>query len=143
MVLVVGSRQRAFQENEMRKIPVLVFAAALSGSVVPAAAVDESRFLLRNTADLGALCSATAEEPRALEAMHMCHGYLVGLHHFHEAMSFAKGAAPIYCLGQESPPTRQDAAADFVAWIDENPDAVDLPAVEGAVRWAATRFPCD
>ena len=127
----------------MRKIPVLVAALAAIGSAAPASAVEESRFLLRNAADLGALCSARTGEPRALEAMHMCQGYLAGLHHFHEAMAQADGASALYCLGDGTAPTRQEAAADFAAWIAETPEAAELPAVEGAVRWAAARFPCE
>jgi hypothetical protein len=127
----------------MRKIPVLVAALAAIGAAAPAVAVEESRFLLRSAADLGALCSARTGEPRALEAMHMCQGYLAGLHHFHEATARADGASALYCIGDGTAPTRQEAAADFAAWIAESPGAAELPAIEGAVRWAATRFPCE
>jgi hypothetical protein len=128
----------------MRKISALAAALAAIGAAAPASAVEESRFLRRSAADLGALCSARTGEPRALEAMHdMCQGYLAGLHHFHEATARADGASALYCIRDATAPTRQEAAADFAAWIAESPQAAELPAVEGAVRWAAARFPCE
>ena len=127
----------------MTKIPVLAVALSVLWPSASALAVDEAAFGLQNAADLGALCSAREGEPRAVAAMHMCQGYLVGLHHFHAASSLAEGAAPLYCLETGSPPTRQQAAAAFAAWVERAPESADLSAIEGAVRWAAESFPCD
>jgi hypothetical protein len=116
---------------------VLVCAAA-SASI----AQEEEDFLLRTAGDLAALCTVDAADERHVAAIHMCHGFLVGVHQFHMAQH-ADGSEGIYCLPDNDPPTRNEAAQEFAAWATQTLGAAGLPAVEGLVRWAASRFPCD
>lgn len=117
----------------------LAAALALSGA---AQAAEEENFLIDTAADLAKLCAVTPENPAYDAAIHMCHGYLVGVHHFHEALAESMEVA-VYCEERASPvPTRDEVTADFVAWLGQNPTVADEEALEGLLQYAAARFPC-
>jgi hypothetical protein len=104
-------------------------------------AADDAAFQLRTAADLARLCAVPADNPRHPAAVHMCQGYLVGVHHLHAAALEPSETGGLYCL-PETPPSRNDAAAAFAEWVGTTPGAGDLPTVEGVMRWAAATYPC-
>lgn len=115
-----------------------VTAAALSIAVSSSAfAVDESNFLLKSAGDLAALCSA----PSNPAAIHMCQGYLVGIHHMHEAVGQAMDVT-VYCLPPDGSVTRDSAARDFAAWVNSTPSAAAMSPREGVLHWARQTYPC-
>jgi hypothetical protein len=116
-------------------------ALALAFSATLSHAADDRAFELRTAGDLARLCAAGPDTPRHAAAIHMCQGYLVGVHHLHTAAIQPSETGGFYCL-PETPPSRNEAAAAFVAWIETTPEAGELPAVEGLMRWAASAYPC-
>ena len=74
----------------MRKLACA--ALALMSLALPSSAwseVTKVNFSLDTTRDLIALCDVEADDPNAMAAIHMCHGYVMGLTHFHIIMGRA------------------------------------------------------
>jgi len=67
---------------------VMVLMPALGG------AVTEADFEAKTTQNLLNLCNAAPSDPRYREAIHFCHGYLVGTYHYHVAKPTARVASP-------------------------------------------------
>ena len=119
-------------------------AAALSLSLLasPTMAADESAFIIDTTADLVTLCTASPDAPTYSAAIHMCHGYVTGVAHFHEALS-TELDEDIYCVPQgDARPSRNEAIAMFVEWVGNNPDSAGTEALDGLLTWASGAFPC-
>jgi hypothetical protein len=116
---------------------VLAFLPALAQ-----AAVTEKNFTLDTMGDLTALCGVDADDPNAVAAIHMCHGYLTGLVHFHIVMGRALEGY-IYCMKDSERPTRDQAVAMLVEWSRAHPEYDSLEAVDGVLQWAAETYPCD
>jgi hypothetical protein len=110
-------------------------------AATPAAAVEEQVFLIDTTADLARLCSAQPGQANYAQAVQMCQGYLMGVHHFHQALA-AELAEDVYCAPTANPPTRNEIMAAFSGWVAETPGIGETEAVEGLLRWAAQAFPC-
>lgn len=132
----------------MRHSAVAALAGALFAAAVTATgalAAEEEDFMIDDTGDLGVLCGTPADHPRYASAIHMCQGYLLGAHHFHTAMAAAGSAEEpgIYCVPTTGAPSRDEAIAEFSAWVASQPDVAALPAIEGLMRWAKVRFPCN
>lgn len=116
---------------------LLLAVGALLVSVPAADAVDRTDFLLENAGQLGALCEANTN----LAAIHMCQGFLVGVHRVHESIAEALGAH-LYCVPTDGSVTRDTVARDFAAWVKATPAAATMPPDEGAMRWASLTYPC-
>jgi len=121
--------------RRLKKLAIAAAFATAAGS--PAAAVEESNYLLNSAADLAALCSSPADP----SAIHMCQGYLVGINHMHMAIEAAVGNR-VYCLPADGSVTRDSAARDFSLWVAATPDAAAMSAREGLLQWAKLTFPC-
>ena len=122
-----------------KSLAALILAAWLASPAL--AAVNEDDFTLKTTANLINLCSAAPGDPRAQEAIHMCHGYLLGAVHFHEAEVAGAPHEKIFCMPEKRPP-RNEAVAMFVQWAKAHPEyAQDLP-VETEFRFLAENWPC-
>ena len=108
----------------------------------PAAAqtVTTEHFLVRTTADLVALCTPTPGDPMALQAIHFCHGYLIGAYHYHAAEN-AGAADKTICL-PNPPPNRDAGVAQFVSWARAHPQYMADPAVETEFRFLEATWPC-
>lgn len=117
----------------------IAFLVALSSGA--RANVTEENFRLDTTRDLVALCGVDAEDPNAVAAIHMCHGYVTGLVHFHIVMGRALEGR-VYCMKDEARPTRDQAVAMFVEWSEAHPENDSNEAVDGVLLWAADTYPC-
>jgi len=117
---------------------VALVASALAGTAM---AGDEADFMIDTAADLADLCATPGGHPNHSAAIHMCHGYLMGVHHMHTAVAQALEGG-VYCIPAETPPTRNEVVADFVAWSGARPDAQALEAVDAVLLFAAETFPC-
>jgi hypothetical protein len=104
--------------------------------------VTEENFRLDTTRDLIALCGVDAGDPHAVAAIHMCHGYVTGLVHFHIVMGRALEGR-VYCMDDQNRPTRDQVIAMLVEWSRARPQHDSLEAVDGVVRWAADTYPCN
>ena len=60
-------------------------------------AADDEAFQLRTAGDLARLCAVPADDPRHSAAVHMCQGYLVGVHHLHTAAIEPSETGGFYC----------------------------------------------
>ncbi len=104
--------------------------------------VTEENFVLDTTRDLIALCGVDAEDPNAVAAIHMCHGYFVGLTHFHILMGRALEGS-IYCMEDAERPTRDQSIAMLVEWSRAHPEHDSMEAIDGVLQWAADTYPCE
>jgi hypothetical protein len=126
----------------MRKLAFVTAVVALSIVFSAArAAVTEENFQIDTTKDLIALCSVDASDPNAVAAIHMCHGYVMGLVHFHILVGRALEGS-VFCLEEAQRPTRDEAIALLVAWSRQYPEHDSKEAANGVVRWAAETYPC-
>ncbi|MEL6265152.1 MAG: Rap1a/Tai family immunity protein [Pseudomonadota bacterium] len=124
-------------------LAALGLASGLGLAALPAGAADEQVFMIDTTGDLARLCGASQVHPNYAAAVHMCHGYIIGIHHFHEAMAQAVDD-DIYCEEKaETPPTRAEVEQAFVAWVEANPEAAEMEALDGVLTFAAQAFPCE
>lgn len=119
----------------------LTAAAAIALSAGAAMAASDADFRVTTGGSLATLCGAGADSPNYVAAIHMCQGYFSGVDQFHTAMT-GSGGSPIYCLPATGGPSRDQAAAAFVAWVNSDPAAASMPAVEALAQWAATTYPC-
>ena len=67
----------------------LVLVSFLVPGLAGAAVTDED-FVLTTTQNLVNLCSVSADDPRAKEAIQMCEGYMLGAYHFYVATNSGK-----------------------------------------------------
>ena len=102
--------------------------------------VTEENFQLDTTRDLIALCGVRGDDPNAVAAIHMCHGYVMGLVHFNIVMGRALEGS-VYCI--EERPTRDQAIAMLVDWSRAHPEHDTKEAVDGVLQWASETYPCD
>lgn len=123
-------------------IAAIAAAAGMGFASGPANAADEKGFLIDDTRDLASLCATRPGQPNYVAAIHMCQGYILGVHHFHTALAQAQGEA-IYCVDNRKPrPSRNEVVDEFVVWVGNTPDVGDEEALDGVLRWAKSAFPC-
>lgn len=124
------------------RVPPLAGLALAGLLASPAPAADTEAFVIDTAGDLARLCAVQREHPNYLQALHMCHGYLVGVHHFHAALAAAMDRG-VYCIETVEPrPTRDEVVADFAAWALETPGAAEREAIDAVLDWAAAAYPC-
>src|SRR5262247_850588 len=85
--------------------------------LVPAlvGAVTEADFEVKTTQNLLNLCTVSPNDPRYREALHFCHGYLVGAYHYYLAENDGEGGKPLVCPTTPTP-SRNEAFRMFIAW---------------------------
>lgn len=127
-----GANQK---EDDVKLIPMTAAVALLCAGA--AQAVEESDYLLESAQDLADLCGA----PGDMSAIHMCHGFLVGVGQMHQGIVEAVGAS-IYCVPDDTDVTRDSFSAEFAQWIAANPEKGELVARRGLLEFATVRFPC-
>ena len=125
--------------KELACAACLVLLLALPSSAD--AKVTEENFSLDTTRDLIALCGVAADDQHAVAAIHMCHGYVTGLVHFHIVMGRAL-EGHVYCMDEQNRPTRDQVVAMLVEWSRARPQYDSLEAVDGVIQWAAETYPC-
>jgi hypothetical protein len=107
-----------------------------------ASATTEDNFQLQTTADLLVVCSTPVDDPLYVAAIHFCHGFIVGVHHYHDAARLGPEPRPALFCPPDPAPSRDDIVAGWVEWSRTSPaDDGDL-AVESVLRYLATTHPC-
>jgi hypothetical protein len=104
-------------------------------------AVTSEDFEVRTTRNLINLCTVPQSDPLAKEAVHFCHGYLVGAYRYHEAENSGPGATQTICL-PTPPPTRNEAIRMFVEWAKANSHYMGENPVETEFRFLTEKWPC-
>ena len=127
------------------KLGVLAACAALSADLACSAAhaaVTQSNFPPRTTADLVALCSAQKTDPLYAAAVNYCQGFADGA--VEVALSYSavgpQSHRP-FCL-PSPPPTLDQATSDFASWANSDPARLDRPALVGLIGFLIDRYPC-
>ena len=105
------------------------------------AAVTDDDFVLASTQNLVNLCSVSASDPRAKEAIQMCEGYMLGAYHFYLATNSGKNDMRLVCMPNPTP-TRDQMAAMFVEWAKANPKFMNEAPVDSEFRFMSARWPC-
>jgi hypothetical protein len=98
---------------------------------------------VQTTRDLANVCDPRVRGVRRYEAIAYCQGYLTAAGQYH-AMMFPAGGRmqPLYCVPTPGPSVAE-AGLGFSAWARENPGRWNEPALDGFLRWAQERFPCE
>lgn len=126
----------------MKRLLSLAILGVLIGYSVPAGAkVTERNFRLESLGDLVALCGVSADDPDAAAAIHMCHGYVIGLAQFHGLLDKALEGS-VYCIPENAKPTRNQAIGQLVDWSRQHPDQNEQLAINGVLVWLADEYPC-
>ena len=118
----------------------LVVASFLVAGLAGAAVTDED-FVLSTTRNLLNLCTVSADDPRAKEAIQMCEGYMLGAYHFYLATNSGKDSMKVVCLPNPTP-TRNETAAMFVEWARANSQYMNEAPVDSEFRFLSTKWPC-
>ena len=106
-----------------------------------AGAVADEDFKVNNTQSLVNLCIAPQDDPRYGEAIHFCHGYLVGAFHYYKATHAAPDSKPLFCL-PDPPPSRNDTIGRFISWAKAHPQYMNEVPVETEFRFLVETWPC-
>jgi hypothetical protein len=126
----------------MRTRCFVLSALLLWGSaVITAAAVTEANFPPRTVRDLIAICAPEPNDPMMTAAVNFCHGFVEGAVIVEEAHEAQQGARKLFCLPTPRPP-RGSELSSFIAWANEQPERLNMPAIDGAFIYLAGRYPC-
>jgi hypothetical protein len=126
--------------KKLASVAVVALSAMVSQNSF--ASVAEEDFRLDTFKDLVTLCGVAASDPNASAAIHMCHGYVTGLVHFHELVGRALEGT-VYCLAEDKRPARDDAIGMLVNWSRDHPEYNSEEAIDGVLRWLAAKYPCN
>ncbi|MCL7421890.1 MAG: hypothetical protein M8364_13405 [Methylobacter sp.] len=116
-------------------IPLALSALAAGAEVAP------ENFQLKETRDLAALCSVTADDPNNVAAIHFCAGYMEGFDSYRNLAFEQEDVRAQYCMSNPLP-TRDQAISLFVDWAKNHPEEMSQPAVLGLLSFAKTTWPC-
>jgi hypothetical protein len=126
----------------MKPAGVVLGVALMMGVVSNApAAVTESQFPPRTVRDLIAICAPDKEDPMMTAALNFCHGFAEGAVIVEEAHEAQRGGRKLFCLPSPRPP-RGSELTSFIAWSNENPARLDMPAIDGMFIYLAGKYPC-
>jgi hypothetical protein len=104
-------------------------------------AVTEEDFKVKTTRNLINLCTASSQDVHYGDAIHFCHGYLVGAYHYSIAESSNDPKKLLVCF-PEPKPSRNQAIAMFIAWTQEHPQFMTEMPVETEFRFLTEKWPC-
>jgi Rap1a immunity proteins len=116
----------------------LIAATCSTPLLLPATSHAQRAILLHATtaAELAQLCAANPRTAVGDAEINYCHGFAQGI-----ADTMLGLLHNPFCFPQP-PPTRTATIAQFVGWVNTNPDRAKLPAAEGFATFLRDRFPC-
>ena len=135
-----AARRRGRRFLPLLAAPVLALCLA---SLAPRAraAVTQNDFLVRNTGELVALCSASRSDPLYTAAVNFCQGFAVGVFRVLQVENAADPAHRLFCLPSPAP-SRDRSIAAFVRWAEGSSARAGLAAHDGIAMFLERRFPC-
>ena len=125
----------------MRRQLIWLFLAVTMLMPALVGAVTEADFEAKTTQNLLNLCTASPNDPLYREALHFCHGYLVGAYHYHIAESNGEPGKLLVCL-PTPPPSRNEAFRMFLAWAPAHPEYMNERPVDTEFRFLTEKWPC-
>ena len=131
-------------------VTIVVVGSLLS---VQSQAATKDNFLARDTQDIIELCQVSPNDPLYKEAIHFCHGYLVGAFHYQKVFYSRPGFSPLVCLPKPNPSatetmiehvsmSRTKTITEYVQWAKNNPDYWKEPTVDTLMKFLIDKFPC-
>ena len=116
-------------------------------------AATKDNFLARDTQDIIELCQVSPNDPLYTQAIHFCHGYLVGAFHYQMVFYSRPGFSPLVCLPERNLSATETMAehvgmsrtktiAEYVQWAQNNPDYLKEPAVDTLMKFLIDKYPC-
>jgi len=130
--------------------PLLLFAFFVTGAakahvtnedLATKANVTDEDFVAQKTQNLINLCTTSPQDPRSREAIHFCHGYLVGAFHYYQAQTANRQELKLFC-SPEPKPSRNETIAMFISWAQKHPEYMNETPVETEFRFLAEKWPC-
>ncbi|HUC19420.1 MAG TPA: Rap1a/Tai family immunity protein [Acetobacteraceae bacterium] len=102
----------------------------------------EQTFTVPTTSAVAELCADTSSSNLLMTtaAQNFCHGYMLGTYEVLAQINAARGK-PAFCIPKPAP-TRNQAIAEFVSWVKENPSQGERPPTDGVYEFLTQRFPC-
>lgn len=125
----------------MKWMAVLAMLVMVTAGPALAAGLNVENFEVKTTKNLLDLCTVAPEDPMYAQAIHFCHGYLVGAYHYYEASVSGPNAVPIVCL-PEKRPTRNETIQMFIEWAKAHPQYWNEMPVETEFRFLTEKWPC-
>lgn len=122
-----------------RLAKLLLVALLLTPSL--AGAVTEEDFKVRTAKDLLDLCTVPTTDPHYRDALHFCHGYLVGAVQYHLTENAGPEGNPLVCF-PNPPPNRNDAVSEFITWLQAHSQYLNGNPVDAEFRFLAEKWPC-
>jgi hypothetical protein len=123
---------------------ILLGVAALGFAPALARATDASNFALKTTRDLYVVCSTPASDPLRADAINFCEGFLAGVVAYHDEVADGQHLKRLICYPDGA--TRDQGTEAFIAWAAshlQDGKYMNDPAVVGAVRGLASKWPCN
>ena len=114
---------------------------AATGASAASAAVTEAQFPPHMVSDLIAICAPAQDDPLMAAAEGFCHGFAEGAVIVEEAHAAQRGARKLFCLPTPRPP-RGAELKSFIAWANEQPARLQMPAIDGMFIYLAGKYPC-
>ncbi len=122
--------------------------------VVSTHAATKENFLVRDTQDIVSLCSVSPEDALYTQAIHFCHGYLVGIYHYQNEFYSRPGLTPLVCMPEADSSSidtkvkqvrlsRNQTIAEYIQWVSEYPDYLKEPVVDTVMKYLIDHFPCN
>ena len=105
------------------------------------AAVTQDNFLLSNTSDFVALCTAEQSDPLYTAAVNFCHGFGVGVYRVLSEEGAASPRRQMFCP-KDPMPSRNETLASFVAWAKANPTQMDAQPADSVAAYLMQTYPC-
>jgi Rap1a immunity proteins len=121
---------------------VLAIGAMLAAAGAPAmAGVTASQFPPHTVSDLIAICTPAEDDPLMATAEGFCHGFAEGAVIVEEAHEARRGSRKLFCLPSPRP-SRGSELKSFIAWAEERPTRLQMPAIDGIFIYLAGKYPC-
>lgn len=123
-----------------RLFSIVAVLGALAAMPVARGAPTEQTFLVQTTGALVDLCSdISPSDPLTTAAQNFCEGFVVGVYQVLVQVDAGR-ARPAFCVMH--PPTRRDAIATFVQWVNTHPSEAARPPADGVFAFLVHQFPC-
>lgn len=122
----------------------LLWFIAMLGILLPglaSSAVTEDDFKVKTTRNLINLCTASLQDEYYEQAIHFCHGYLVGAYQYSLAESSNDPKKSLVCF-PDPKPSRNQAIELFIAWAQKHPQFMTEMPVETEFRFLTEKWPC-
>lgn len=142
------------KKNNFYRIPVHLLMIVIGYLAAPVQAVTENNFMVRNTQDIVELCSVSPEDKLYTQAIHFCHGYLVGVYHYQNELYKSPGLSPIVCIPRMHSSvsvnsemervelSRNHIIAGYTQWVKEHPDYLKEPIVDSLMKYLSDNYSC-